>query len=105
MSDDITWRRVRQLLHGVMARWEGREGRQGMPGIHDYRWETPRDLATDSAMGKQFIEQGVPGEETNLVISLRKGFGSIPRMPMGGPFLKEEEIQEIVRWIDNGMPE
>ena len=76
-----------------------------MPGIHDYRWETPRDLATDSATGKQFIEPGVPGDETSLVVSLRKGFGSIPRMPMGGPFLKEEQIEEIARWIDSGMPE
>jgi hypothetical protein len=56
-------------------------------------------------MAKEFIEPGVPGEETNLVISLRKGFGNIPRMPMSGPFIKEEEIQEIVRWIDAGMPE
>ena len=76
-----------------------------MPGIHEYRWQTPQDLATDSSMGKQFIEPGIPGEETNSIISLRKGFGTIPRMPMSGPFLKEEEIQEIVHWIDNGMPE
>ena len=56
-------------------------------------------------MGKRFIEPGVPGDETNLVISLRRGFGTIPRMPMSGPFVKEEEIQAVVRWIDNGMPE
>ena len=53
----------------------------------------------------KFIEPGLPGEETALIISLRKGLGSIPKMPMGGPFLKEEEIQEIVDWIDGGMPE
>ena len=105
MSDEVTWPRVQGLLHEVMARWERREGRGGMPGIHQYRWETPHELATDSSMAKEFIEPGVPGEETNLVISLRKGFGNIPRMPMSGPFIKEEEIQEIVRWIDAGMPE
>ena len=56
-------------------------------------------------MGLQFIEPGVPASETALIVSLRRGFGAIPKMPMGGPFLKEEEIQEIERWIDSGMPE
>ena len=53
----------------------------------------------------KFIESGVPASETALVVSLRRGLGSIPKMPMGGPFLKEEEIQEIEQWIDAGMPE
>jgi len=104
-EDAVRWPPIKEILGDVMARWERREGRHGLPGIHDYHWETPQHLANDSAMGKKFIEQRVPGEETNLVVSLRRGFGSIPRMPMGGPFLKEEEIQEIVSWIDAGMPE
>ena len=53
----------------------------------------------------KFIEPGLPAEETALIISLRKGFGSIPKMPMGGPFLKPDEIDEVSRWIDAGMPE
>ena len=88
-----------------MERWESREGRKGMPGIHDYHWDSPEHLANDESMGKVFIEPGVPGDETNLVISLRRGFGTIPRMPMSGPFVKEDEVQEVVRWIDAGMPE
>ena len=106
MSDnEVRWPRVKTILDGIMARWEQREGRRGLPGIHDYYWETPEALANDEAMGKKFIEPGVPGEQTNLVTGLRRGFGTIPRMPMHGPFLKEEEIKEIVSWIDNGMPE
>ena len=89
----------------IMERWERREGRRGLPGIHDYHWSTPQHLANDSAMGMKFIEPGVAAEETVLILGLRRGFGAIPRMPMGGPFLKEEEIQEIVSWIDDGMPE
>ena len=68
-------------------------------------WETPQELARDSSMGMRFIEPGVPAKETALVISLREGLGSIPKMPMGGPFVKEDEVQEIERWIDAGMPE
>lgn len=106
MSDDVVrWPRVQQLLADVMRRWEQREDRRGMPGIHDYYWDTPQQLANDAAMGTKFIEPGLPADETGLIISLRRGFGSIPKMPMNGPFLKAEEIQEIVDWIDNGMPE
>ena len=87
MSDEIVrWPRVQQLLFDIMQ-------------------DTPQELAEDEAMGLQFIEPGVPASETALIVSLRRGFGSIPKMPMGGPFLKEEEIQEIERWIDAGMPE
>ena len=106
VSDELAnWLRVKELLDGIMARWERKEGRKGLPGIHLYSWDTPEKLANDEAMGQKFIEPGQKGEETPLVISLRKGFGSIPRMPMGGPFLKPEEINEIASWIDNGMPE
>ncbi|MCY4579717.1 MAG: hypothetical protein OXD31_11820 [Chloroflexi bacterium] len=106
MSDDVVrWPRVQEILADIMQRWERREKRRGLPGIHGYYWDTPQELAEDEAMGMKFIESGVPGSETALVISLRRGLGSIPKMPMGGPFLKEEEIQEIERWIDAGMPE
>ena len=106
MSDEIVrWPRVQQLLTDIMQRWERREKRRGLPGIHGYYWDTPQELAEDEAIGLQFIEPGVPASETALIVSLRRGFGTIPKMPMGGPFLKEEEIQEIERWIDSGMPE
>ena len=106
MSDDtVRWPRVKEILGTVMARWERREGRRGLPGIHDYYWDTPQQLAGDEAMGKRFIEPGVPADETALVMALRRGLGSIPKMPMGGPFLTEDEVQEVVRWIDRGMPE
>lgn len=106
MSTEIPdWPRVQELLHGIMARWERKEGRGGLPGIHLYEWATPQELAGDEAMGMKFIEPGVPAEETALIVSLRKGLGSIPKMPMGGPFLKPDEVDEIARWIDAGMPE
>ena len=96
---------MQELLHNIMGRWERKEGRKGLPGIHEYEWNTPHDLANDMAMGMKFIEPAIPAEETALIISLRKGFGSIPRMPMGGPFIRPEEVDEIARWIDAGMPE
>ena len=104
-EEPVTWPRVQEMLEGIMGRWERRQGRKGLPGIHEYSWDTPHHLANDRSMGTRFIEPGVPSEETALIVSLRKGLGSIPRMPMGGPFLKRDEIDEIARWIDAGMPE
>lgn len=104
-NDAVRWPRVKEILTNIVQRWERREGRKGLPGIHDYYWETPQKLANDRSMGMNFIEPGVPGKDTALIISLRRGLGSIPKMPMNGPFLKEEAIQEIEDWIDNGMPE
>ena len=104
-EEPVTWPKVQDMLNGIMGRWERKQGRKGLPGIHDYSWETPQHLANDRSMGTRFIEPGVPSEETALIVSLRKGFGTIPRMPMGGPFLKEGEIDKIARWIDAGMPE
>jgi hypothetical protein len=103
-NGEVTWPRVKEILAGIMGRWEARSGRKGLPGIHDYYWDTPEALANDSSMGSKFIEPGLPGKETALVISLREGFGSIPKMPMGGPFVKEDEAMEVERWIDAGMP-
>ena len=106
MSDEtVRWPRVHQLLEDIMARWERKAGRAGLPGIHDFHWDTPRKLADDQSMGQRFIAPRVPAEETTLINALRRGLGSIPRMPMGGPYMKPEEIDEIARWIDAGMPE
>ncbi len=102
---DVRWPRVREILEDIMKRWEAKEGRRGLPGIHDYHWDSPQHLANDSAMGMKFIESDLPAEETALIISLRVGLGSIPKMPMGGPFISEGVIQEIADWIDSGMPE
>ena len=55
MSDnEVTWPRVQEILAGIMSRWEARAGRKGLPGIHDYYWDSPERLAGDSSMGKKF---------------------------------------------------
>ena len=103
-NDQVTWSRTKELLEGLMDRWKARHGQPAL-AIHDFYWSTPQGLADNKPYGRQLIEPGKPGRETNLVIFLRTGVGTIPRMPRGGPFLSEDEIQEIERWIDAGMPQ
>ena len=109
MSENkIRWPRVKELLENIMERWERRAGRKAyMKQIHGgcLSWDSPQQLASCVTFNRTLIEPGVPGRETNLVIFLTKGVDTIPRMPLHGPFLKDDEIEEIVQWIDSGMPE
>ena len=100
----VRWPRVKELLDGIMERWKARFG-EPMPGIHEYYWNSPEHLANSKPYRRQLIEPGVPGRDTNLVLFLRTGDRTIPRMPRGGPFLSDDEIQEIIDWIDAGLPE
>jgi hypothetical protein len=101
----VYWPRVKAILDGIMERWKARWGREPYPGIHEYAWETPQQLATAVLSGYRAIEPGVPGRETYLVRSLARGVGGFGKMPLQGPFLSAAEIDEIVAWIDAGMPE
>lgn len=101
----VYWPRVKEILDGIMRRWEERWGRDGLPGVHRYYWDSPQQLAEDVLSGVPAIEPGIPGHETQFVRSLARSVGSWGRMPLHGPFLPKAEIDEIAAWIDAGMPE
>ncbi|HXH12458.1 MAG TPA: hypothetical protein VNP04_22155 [Alphaproteobacteria bacterium] len=101
----VYWPRVKAILDGVMERWKARWGREPLPGIHEYAWDTPQQLASAILSGYRAIEPGVPGRQTHLVQSLARGVGGFGKMPLHGPFLSASEIDEIASWIDAGMPE
>jgi hypothetical protein len=101
----VYWPRVKEILDGIMDRWKQRWSREPFPGIHVYYWETPQQLKTSVLSGRRAIQPGVPGRETNLIKSLAAGVGTSGRMPMHGPFLSREELEEIIAWIDAGTPE
>jgi hypothetical protein len=100
----VYWPRVKAILDGIMERWQERWGREPYPGIHEYTWDTPQQLATAVLSGYRAIEPGVPARETHLVRSLVRSVGAFGKMPLNGPFLSSAEIDEIVAWIDAGMP-
>ena len=45
------------------------------------------------------------GQTANIVIDLKTGLNGKARMPKGGPFLTDPEIQVIIDWIDAGCPD
>jgi hypothetical protein len=100
----VYWPRVKAILDGIMERWQARWGREPSPGIHEYTWDTPQQLAAAVLSGYRAIEPGVPGRETHLVRSLARSVGAFGKMPLHGPFLSSAELEEIVAWIDAGMP-
>ncbi|CUV01592.1 MAG: hypothetical protein FI708_12080 [SAR202 cluster bacterium] len=110
MSEDISqeqvvyWPRVKEILDGIMGRWIERWDRQPLPGIHAYYWETAEDIQAAVLSGLRAIEPGLPARETNLVKSLARAVGTSGKMPLRGPFLSTEEVDEVVAWIDGGMP-
>lgn len=101
----IYWPRVREILDDIMERWKVRWGRDPYPGIHEYSWDTPQQLAEAVLSGYRAIEPGIPARETHFVRALARGIGNFGKMPLQGPFLSRAEIDEIVAWIDAGMPE
>ena len=111
MSDDqpsggaVYWPRVKEILDGIMGRWKERWGRDPYPGIHDYYWETPQELAESVLSGIRAIEPGLPGRETALVRSLARAISTFGKMPLKGPFIARVEVDEVAAWIDAGMPE
>ena len=104
-SEPVYWPRVKEILDGILERWIERWGRDPLPGIHDYYWDTAQELKDSVLSGHRAIEPGVPGRETALVRSLARAIASFGRMPLRGPFITQEEVDEIAAWIDSGMPE
>ena len=101
----VYWPRVKEILDNIMERWKERWEREPYPGIHEYYWETAKDLQESVLNGYRSIEPGLAGKDTQLVKSLARGCGTFGKMPLRGPFVSRDEVNEIIVWIDSGMPE
>ena len=105
------FKRVKQVLDNAVAAWKQKNGRDPALSIHGgtFGWETKQQIAEAKAFGKRLIDPAKVGNgqgaQTNLVIALKTGVPPFDRMPAGGPVVPDGEIQEIVQWIDAGMPD
>jgi hypothetical protein len=103
-----TFARVQQILDTAVANWQQQHGRPPILAKHDisFGWGSRDQLVNSLAFGLPLIAQdkidNKDGDNANIIIALRTGVPGFPRMPIGGPFLGDPEIQEIVDWINGG---
>jgi hypothetical protein len=103
--------RVQTILDSIIADWSLQRERPPNLRRHgmQFGWRTKDELLQSTAFGKQLIAPEVvsnkTGETANLITALRTGVTPFPRMPMGGPFVGEPEILEIIDWINCGTPD
>ena len=111
---EIGWERVRDILDNILFGWEHRVNRRQRPNSmqqHQGPWTTKQALLAARPYGSPLVVSGMigtgQGSQTDLVISLREanGVGGMGRMPKGGPYALEYEIEEIRLWIDAGCPD
>jgi hypothetical protein len=110
----VTWAQVKEILDGAIAAWKAQNGREPkLKQKHspNFGWDAKQDLAAAVARGHRLIDPAKVGNgqgaQTNLVIALRDddGVDGNGRMPDGGPYLGNDPINAIIRWIDAGMPD
>ena len=102
--------RVKELLDQSIAAWTTANGAPpDLSGHGDtFSWATKADLLAAEGKGFRLIQASGPGTgaTANLVLDLRSGIRSPAlRMPLRGPFLTDDEIQEIEDWIEQGCPD
>jgi len=107
-----TFVHVKEILDNAMTDWSTAHGRQPDLSVHgddSFGWNTKEQLAKSDGFGNVLIDPMLvgngKGNQTNLVIALRTGVPGFPRMPLGGPFLPDDQIDYIAQWIDEGIPD
>jgi len=109
---DERWPRIKEILDNSLRRWREEHGREPkMKIVHEghISWETKEALASSNPYGLVLISPDKVGNgkggETHLVRILSNHIGAYRRMPSRGPYLAQEDIDEITAWIDAGMPD
>lgn len=106
--------RVREILDNSIQNWIKDQQREPHLDVHGpkFHWNTREELlkaVVEIGDGYPLIDPQLIGngraEETFLIQYLRHDGEMFVRMPSGGPYLPDEQIDEIARWIDAGCPE
>lgn len=106
--------RVKEILDQAITAWQNAPGRGKPPNLTNhgstFAWSTKATLLEATGHTRRLIQPEVigngKGSEANLIIDLRTGFaGPRSRMPEGGPYIPDPQIQEIEDWINAGCPD
>lgn len=102
--------RVQQILNGGLKAWAVANGYDPDLSGHgaQFSWGTKADLLAAVGKHRRLIQPELIGtadaKDANLIIDLRVGFGG-NRMPQGGPYFPDDQIDEIEQWIAEGCPD
>lgn len=109
---DIHWPRIKEILDDSLERWKEENGRAPkMKAVHEGHigWATKEELMESFVYELRLVEPDKVGNgragETNLIKILTRNIGGYRRMPSRGPYIPYDRIEEIVEWIDAGMPD
>ncbi|HSI05465.1 MAG: hypothetical protein ACAI38_25885 [Myxococcota bacterium] len=107
--------RVKQILDGAISAWHTDQQREPHLEVHgpSFKWGTRDELLSAAVelgdMRFPLIDESLRGngraEETYIIRYLRADGDMFARMPSGGPYLPDDQIDEIARWINAGCPE
>ena len=104
-----SFRQVQAYLDHLLVSWREKHHRRAdvrdAHGDGGMRWRTREQLLSARPFGVELVAPNTPGRETNLYLALTRGIPAFPRMPLGGPYLPEDQCEYIATWIDEGMPE
>jgi|GEM_PF-6893675 len=110
----VVFKNVKDILDGALATWKAANGPYDLSGHNTgpapMAWTTKDELLAAWGHGKRLIDPTVigngQGATANLIIDLRTGFGKPPRrMPDGGPYITDVDINTIIAWIDSNCPD
>jgi hypothetical protein len=116
MKMPVSFTDVQTILNQAIAAW--RTAHNGNdPDLSGHNtgaapmvWGSKAELLAAIGKGRRLIDPAVigngKGKDANLVIDLKVGFGNPPRrMPLGGPYVSDPDIDTIIAWIDAGCPD
>lgn len=105
---------IKKILDDAITNWSNDPNNGGPPDLTghgpQFSWATKQDLLNAVGHNKRLIQPEMigngQGKDTNLAVDLRTGINSpAMRMPLGGPFVPDAQVQVIVDWIDAGCPD
>jgi hypothetical protein len=103
---------VKQILDDAITAWTQQNGVPPDLSGHGptFSWATKADLLAAVGHNKRLIQPDMigngQGAHTNLIVDLRTGIDTPAlRMPLGGPFIPDDQIAIIQQWIDDGCPD
>jgi DNA gyrase/topoisomerase IV subunit A len=109
---EITFNRVKEILDNSIKLWEEENQREAkLKASHqaELKWGAREELMKSAPYDLTLVEEDKVGndraEETNLIKILRRNIGGYRRMPSRGPYIPDDQIEEIVEWINAGAPD